>query len=107
MGITRQQALDACKSDDLIGIGMEADAVRRALHPENVVTYVINRTICCADGALDARFAEAVELNASGVTLRDLPPGTSLAELEGLLSSLRSRFPALWIHGFSATETCA
>ena len=33
------------QSDDLIGIGMEADAVRRRLHPEGVVSYVIDRNI--------------------------------------------------------------
>ncbi len=32
-------------SDDLIGIGMEADAVRRRLHPEGTVTYIIDRNI--------------------------------------------------------------
>jgi len=41
MSITRQQALDCLASDDLIGIGLEADALRRTLHPEGVVTYVV------------------------------------------------------------------
>ena len=41
MGISREQALDCLKSDDLIGLGMEADAVRRRLHPEGVATYVV------------------------------------------------------------------
>jgi hypothetical protein len=40
-----QQALDLFRSDDLIGIGMEADAVRRRLHPEGVATYIIDRNI--------------------------------------------------------------
>ena len=39
MGITKEQALDCLRSTDLIGVGMEADAVRRALHPEGVVSY--------------------------------------------------------------------
>ena len=38
MTITRQQALDSFHSPDLIGLGFEADAVRRRLHPEGVVT---------------------------------------------------------------------
>ena len=33
------------RSDDLIGIGMEADALRRKLHPEGTVTYIIDRNI--------------------------------------------------------------
>ncbi|HEY5055185.1 MAG TPA: hypothetical protein VII58_03445 [Acidobacteriaceae bacterium] len=41
MGISREQALECLKSDDLIGLGMEADAVRRRLHPEGVATYVV------------------------------------------------------------------
>lgn len=41
MGISKEQALDCLKSTDLIGIGMEADAVRRELHPEGVVTYAV------------------------------------------------------------------
>jgi len=45
MSLTKQQALDLFRSDDLIGIGMEADAVRRRLHPEGVATYVIDRTL--------------------------------------------------------------
>ena len=45
MGISRSEALDCFASDDLIGIGMEADAVRRRLHPEGVVSYVIDRNI--------------------------------------------------------------
>ena len=45
MSLTKQQALDLFRSDDLIGIGMEADAVRRKLHPEGVATYIIDRNI--------------------------------------------------------------
>jgi cyclic dehypoxanthinyl futalosine synthase len=36
--ITRQEALDLFRSDDLIGIGMEADAIRRKWHPEGIVS---------------------------------------------------------------------
>src|SRR6185437_16493327 len=45
MSLTRQQALDYFRTDDLIGLGMEADAIRRKLHPEGVVTYIIDRNI--------------------------------------------------------------
>ena len=45
MGLTRQQALDYFNSPDLIGLGFEADAVRRRLHPEGVVSYIIDRNI--------------------------------------------------------------
>jgi len=42
MGISREQALVCLQSGDLIGLGMEADAVRRRLHPEGVATYVVD-----------------------------------------------------------------
>ena len=45
MSLTKEQALDYFHSDDLIGLGMEADAVRRRKHPEGVVTYIIDRNI--------------------------------------------------------------
>src|SRR5207237_6692329 len=45
MSLTHAQAVEMFQSDDLIGIGMEADAARRRLHPEGVVTYIIDRNI--------------------------------------------------------------
>src|SRR5208337_1899975 len=45
MSLTKQQAVDLFRSDDLIGLGMEANALRRKLHPEGVVTYIIDRNI--------------------------------------------------------------
>ncbi len=43
--IGRRQAIEMFESDDLVGIGMEADAVRKRLHPEGVVSYIIDRNI--------------------------------------------------------------
>lgn len=45
MRLTDSQAVDLLRSDDLIGVGMEADAVRRKLHPGGVATYIIDRNI--------------------------------------------------------------
>src|ERR1035437_6308950 len=47
--ITRQEALDLFQSDDLVGIGMEADSFRRKLHPEGGVSYIIDRKIIYAN----------------------------------------------------------
>ena len=43
--MTRAEAIDLFRSNDLVGIGMAADAVRRKLHPEGVATYIIDRNI--------------------------------------------------------------
>ena len=45
MSLTREQALEMFRSDDLIGVGMEADAIRRRLHPDGIVSYIIDRNI--------------------------------------------------------------
>src|SRR5690242_19922750 len=43
--LTREQAVDLFRSDDLVGIGMEADRIRQKLHPEGIVSYIIDRNI--------------------------------------------------------------
>ena len=45
MGITPQEALDLFNSDDLIGIGMAANEVRRTKTDPRVATYQIDRNI--------------------------------------------------------------
>ncbi|MGB9104248.1 MAG: dehypoxanthine futalosine cyclase, partial [Terriglobales bacterium] len=45
MPLTQAQALDWFRSDDLIGLGIEADAQRRKLHPDGIVSYIIDRNI--------------------------------------------------------------
>jgi cyclic dehypoxanthinyl futalosine synthase len=114
MGISREQALDCFNSDDLIGIGMEADAVRRRLHPEGVASYAIERRIDCAAIGFDAvceRIRESVERGATGVTLRgaadpEVKGGSEqkIDAYERLLARVREQFPALWLHCFSASE---
>jgi len=105
MGISRAQALDCFTSDDLIGIGMEADAVRRRLHPEGVVSYGIEREIACAGREFeeilgDVRDAE--EFGATGIVLRGA--GQDLQWLERLLVGVKQRFPEMWVQGLTARE---
>jgi cyclic dehypoxanthinyl futalosine synthase len=136
MSLTRQQALDMFRSDDLIGIGMEADAVRRKLHPEGIVTYIIDRNInytnfcteyCsfCAfyrplKGKLAAegyildfetifeKIRETVELGGTGVLMQGgLHPDLKIDWFERLLQGIKHRFPKVHLHCFSASEILA
>jgi cyclic dehypoxanthinyl futalosine synthase len=94
MAITAQQALDCFLSDDLIGIGMEADAVRRRLHPEGVVTYAIEAAIPCAGLTTEQvllKIADAEENGATGIILE------RSANLEALLPAIKRQFPGLWV----------
>ncbi len=40
--ITAQETINLFESDDLVGIGIKADAVRKRLHPERIVTYFLD-----------------------------------------------------------------
>jgi cyclic dehypoxanthinyl futalosine synthase len=111
MAITRKQALDFCASNDLIGLGMEADAVRRRLHPEGVVTYLIDCTLRYTDSldfaAIYKKIAETVEMGGTGVLLQAAPglqPSLKIESFEQLLKGIKQRFPGIWLHCFSAPE---
>jgi cyclic dehypoxanthinyl futalosine synthase len=130
MSLNQSQALDMLRSDDLIGVGMEADAVRKRLHPGNVVTYQIDRNInytnfcteyCsfCAfyrpiaspEGyvqpleSICQKIDETLALGGTGILMQGgLHPDLKIDYYESLLSSLKQRYPQLHLHCFSAPE---
>jgi cyclic dehypoxanthinyl futalosine synthase len=116
MGISREQALDCFRSDDLIGIGMEADAVRRRLHPEGVVSYVIERGVDLGgvgDGepgfeAVCGQVGETLEMGGSSVLLRgSVARGRKIGWFEELFAEIKRRHPSIWLQGLSAPEVMA
>ncbi|HEX4575740.1 MAG TPA: dehypoxanthine futalosine cyclase [Edaphobacter sp.] len=115
MGISRQEALDCFESDDLIGIGMEADAVRRRLHPEGVVSYTIDGRINYTENANGAdfericdRISGIVAMGGTGVMLQgEVIPAHTIAWFDGLFRRIKERFPAVWLHSLSASEVLA
>src|SRR5438046_480064 len=130
MRISPDQALDLLRSDDLIGVGMEADTVRRKLHPGNVVTYQIDRNInytnfcteyCsfCAfyrpagspEGyvqpleSIFQKIDETLALGGTGILMQGgLHPSLRMDYYENLLGSVKARYPQLHLHCFSAPE---
>jgi cyclic dehypoxanthinyl futalosine synthase len=133
MSLTRQQALEMFRSDDLIGIGMEADTLRRKLHPDGIVSYIIDRNInytnicteyCsfCAFYApvkgpgrekgylldLDTilqKIAETEEMGGTGVLMQGgIHPELKIDWFESLFRSIRERFPKIHLHCLSASE---
>jgi cyclic dehypoxanthinyl futalosine synthase len=136
MGISREEALDCFRSDDLIGIGMEADAVRRRLHPEGVVSYIIDRninytnfcteycTFCAFYRPLKGKLAsegyildfetiyekirETEEMGGTGVLMQGgLHPDLKIDWFERLFRGIKERFPNIWLHCLSASEILA
>ena len=128
--MTTNEAVDLFASDDLIGIGMAADAVRRRLHPERIVSYIIDRNInytnfcteycsfCAfyrpmghAEGyilpkeVVFDKIRETVELGGTGILMQGgLHPDLKIEWYEDLLRSIRERFPSVHLHCFSAPE---
>ncbi|HSB31160.1 MAG TPA: hypothetical protein VLD55_06125, partial [Candidatus Sulfobium mesophilum] len=43
--ITKSQALKMLKNSDLLELGKEADGLRKALHPDGIVTFIVDRNI--------------------------------------------------------------
>jgi cyclic dehypoxanthinyl futalosine synthase len=127
--MTREEAIDLYRSDDLIGIGMAADAVRRRLHPEGVVSYIIDRNInytnfcteycsfCAfyrpmghAEGyvlpmeKISEKIQETIDLGGTGILMQGgLHPDLKIEWYEDLLRSIKARFN-IWCHCFSAPE---
>jgi cyclic dehypoxanthinyl futalosine synthase len=130
MGISQQEALDLLRSDDLIGLGMAAQAVRNRKNDPRIATYQIDRNInytnfcteyCsfCAfyrpmgskegyilsSEQIYAKIDEMLELGGTGVLLQGgLHPDLCIEYYEDLLRSLRARYPQVHLHCFSAPE---
>src|ERR1700733_3146746 len=114
MGISRNEALECFASDDLIGIGMEADAVRRKLHPEGVVTYTLDGKTTYAEtvepstsafARICDSIAETAAMGGTSVTLQsEATPTQTIAWFEALFRRTKEHFPAVWLHCLSASE---
>ncbi|MCL6506285.1 MAG: dehypoxanthine futalosine cyclase [Bryobacteraceae bacterium] len=128
--MSQREAVELLASPDLIGIGMAADAVRRKLHPEGVVTYIIDRNInytnfcteycsfCAfyrpmghAEGyvlskeVIFDKIRETLELGGTGILMQGgLHAELTIGWYEDLLSSIKRRFPRIHLHCFSAPE---
>src|SRR5947207_10459608 len=127
--MTRAEAIDLFRSDDLVGLGMVADAVRRKIHPEGVVSYIIDRNInytnfcteycsfCAfyrpmghAEGyilpkeTIYEKIQETLDLGGTGVLMQGgLHPDLKVEWYEDLFSSNKERF-RIHLHCLSAPE---
>jgi len=124
------EALILLQEAELLDLAFAADCVRRRLHPDPVVTYIVDRNInytniCVArcsfcafyrepghpEGYLHSRetlyekIEETLSLGGTGILMQgghhpDLP----LEWYEDLLNSIRDRYPRLHVHAFSPSE---
>ncbi len=128
--ISRNEALRLLSEADLLAIGRLADNIRRRMHPEGMVTFVVDRNVnytnvceskCrfCAfyrdEGATDAYlldhdtiYAKIGELVAQGGTQLlmqgGLHPRLGIEFFEELFRGIKERFPQLQNHSLSPAE---
>ena len=128
--LTGDDCATLLQSDDFVRTGLAADEIRRRHHPEEIVTYIIDRNInytnvcnvvCtfCAfyrrPGAKDTyvhtieeiceKIDETIALGGTGCLMQGgLHPDFGIEWYENLLSELHSRYPKFQLHCFSPPE---
>ncbi len=128
--IAPDEAVALLESGDLASLGVMADLVRRRLHTDGVVTYIIDRNVnytnvcnafCtfCAfyrpphhdEGyvlpveEIEKKIAETYELGGNQILLQGgHNPNLRIDYYEELFRRLKRRFPDLWLHALSAPE---
>jgi cyclic dehypoxanthinyl futalosine synthase len=128
--ITTAECTALLESHDVATIGVGADEIRQRRHPENTVTYIIDRNInytnvcnvvCtfCAfyrrPGAPDTyvrtleeicdKIDETIALGGTGVLMQGgLHPDFAIEWYEDLLRALHAKYPTFQLHCFSPPE---
>lgn len=127
--ITKKQALKLLQKADLLELGAQADAVRKELHPDGTVTFIVDRNInytnvcinqCtfCAfyrdadspdayvlsDADLFSKIEETLALDGTQILIQGgLHPDLGIDYYIDLLKKIKERY-AINIHGFSPPE---
>lgn len=128
----RTEALDLLLQGNLLELGQWANAIRQERHPDNLVTFVVDRNvnytnICesrcsfCAfyrdkaapdaylleHGAIFAKIEELVQQGGTQLLMQGgLHPDLDIAYFEGLFQEIRQRFPQVQNHSLSPAEIC-
>ncbi len=128
--IDRREALSLLGESDLLAVGKLADGIRRRLHPENKVTFVVDRNvnytnICqakcafCAfyrdrsapdgyvlsDAEIFAKIDELVKQGGTQLLMQGgLHPDLDIVYFENLFREIKKRFPTVRNHSLSPPE---
>lgn len=127
--LTRAEGVTLIRHGELIELGMLADEVRQRLHPERIVTYIIDRNInytnvCVAQCGFCAfyrdlpsaegyvlskpelaqKIEETLGLGGNQILLQGgLHPDLGIEYYEELFRWIKQSYP-IWIHGLSPAE---
>ena len=128
--MSAEECTHLLESHDIARMGVAADEIRARRHPDNIVTYIIDRNVnytnvcnvvCtfCAfyrrPGAPDTyvrtfdeicqKIDETIALGGTGVLMQGgLHPDFGIEWYEDLLRSLREKYPGFQLHCFSPPE---
>ena len=128
--LSREEALVLWKEASFFELGFLAREVRFRIHPERLVTYIVDRNInytnICLSGCkfcayyrppgdpegyvlpleeLFRKIEETIALGGTQILLQGgLHPDLPLSFYEEMLQAIKERFPELHIHGFSPPE---
>jgi len=128
--VSRDEGVFLLRDVDLLSLGELADATRRRLHPEGLVTYIIDRNInytnvCTAQCAFCAfyrdlpakdgyvltkdefrhKIDETLALGGEQILLQGgLHPDLGIEYYEDLFLWIKATYPRLWVHGLSPAE---
>lgn len=129
--IDKQTALELFSNSDLLGLGGMADSIRKKLHPEGTVTFIVDRNInytnicinkCrfCAfyrdvnspdaylltNEEIFKKIDETVSLGGTQILLQGgLHPDLGIDYYVELLKSIKEKYD-INVHGFSPPEVC-
>jgi cyclic dehypoxanthinyl futalosine synthase len=127
--ISKKEGLDLIMNADLLGLGMMADRVCKKMHPDDVISYVIDRNInytniclnkCtfCAfwrdekhpeayvlsRRVLSKKIRETLDLGGTQILIQGgLHPDLDIEYYTGLLRDIKKKFN-IHVHGFSPPE---
>jgi cyclic dehypoxanthinyl futalosine synthase len=127
--LSREEGVALLRDGELLELGLLADAVRERLHPEGIVTYIIDRNInytnvCVAQCAfcafyrdlpskegyvltkaeLSQKIEETLALVGNQILLQGgLHPDLAIEYYEELFRWMKGTYP-IWIHGLSPAE---
>lgn len=127
-----EQALKLWQEENLITLGRMAHEMRLRLHPEEMVTYIVDRNInytnICVSACrfcaffkapghvegyvlsfkeLERKISETLELGGGQILLQGgMNPDLDLKFYQRMLKFIKGRFPELAVHGFSPPEIC-
>lgn len=127
--LKRKEGLELLKRADLLGLGMMADRIRKRMHPEGIVTFVIDRNInytnvcinkcrfCAFYRDVDApdayvisrrrlfrKIRDTIERGGTQILMQGgLHPDLGIDYHVELLKAIKNKF-AIHVHGFSPPE---